>query len=419
MQRLCSPMRFDVLLQTLASQERLRTLVEQTAHLAESELLDSLVREFEQVCERYKSLSDFAAEASSHAVQVAPLSISVPDLPLCRVGQKSVSDETSADALRRQLEDVQRLIAEEVQRDWDTRAGEIRERITRLKVSQLILRQQLEAIEREERTEVSIQEQQIAPQFELRDDHRLYLYGIAAGDNETGRIVAYRVVDTEQSLLVCTHCGVKIVFAIVPHDRFPMTTTGTLLLGKEESFTLRSLHETTLNAIHVSERLVPFTCGTLVNGKHELLAFIERSSDEWKKRLRKELAHQRLRLRLYASDEAIGKTLGKQGKGRMSVKLLEKILKRERTLAETVHSTMQAIADSSSIESVVGISGGFSNDWKMILESSYSVADERRGEFFSAVRRLEREHNHRQLMFEIGGSGGRLAFVPAAHDSSV
>jgi hypothetical protein len=55
----------------------------------------------------------------------------------------------------------------------------------------------------------------------------------------------------------------------------------------------------------------------------------------------------------------------------------------------------------------------------MILESSYNVVSERRGEFFSTLRRLEREHNHGQLMFEVVGSGGRLARAREAHDISV
>jgi hypothetical protein len=410
-------MRFDVLLHTLASQKRLRSLVEQTRHLPEHELLDSLVREFEQVCERYKSLSDFAAEASSHSIHVAPQRISVPALPLGYSGAHGGSEEQNTESLRRQLEDVERLIAEEVQRDWDARAGEIRERITRLKISQLVLRQQLEAIMHTE--DVPVDQHNETPPVELSNDHRVYLYCVGADGSNTDAIIRCRNAGVDQSLLECTRRGLKVIFAIVSHDRFPMTTTGTLLLGKEESLKLRSLHEATVNALQVAESVVPFVCGTLVTGKHELLALIDSCADEWKKRLHHEGTSQQLMLRLYASDEVIGKTLGKQGKGRMNVKLLERILKRERALADTVHSALSAIAVSASIESVVGMSGGFSHDWKLILESSYTIASERRGELFAAVRRLEREHNHGQLLFELIGNGGRLTRARETHTISV
>jgi hypothetical protein len=410
-------MRFDVLLHTLASQKRLRSLVEQTRHLPEHELLDSLVREFEQVCERYKSLSDFAAEASSHSIHVAPQRISVPALPLGYSGAHRGSEEQDTESLRRQLEDVEHLIAEEVRRDWDSRAGEIRERIARLKISQMVLQQQLEAIVHTEDEPVGQNNE--PPPVELSDDHRVYLYCVGADRSNTDAFVRCRSAGVDQSLLECTRRGLKVIFAIVSHDRFPMTTTGTLLLGKEESVKLRSLHEATVNSLQVAECVVPFVCGTLVTGKHELLAMVDSCTDEWKKRLHNEHASQQLMLRLYASDEAIGKTFGKQRKGRMNVKLLETILKRERALADTVHNALSAIAVSASIESVVGISGGFSHDWKLILESSYTIASERRGECFSAVRSLEREHNHGQLLFELVGNGGRLTRVREAHTISV
>jgi hypothetical protein len=410
-------MRFDVLLHTLASHKRLRSLVEQTRHLPEHELLDSLVKEFEQVCERYKSLSDFAAEASSHSIHVAPQRISVPALPLGYSGAHRGSEEQNTESLRRQLEDVERLIAEEVRRDWDSRAGEIRERITRLKVSQLLLQRQLEAIVHTE--DEPVDQNNETPPVELSDDHRVYLYCVGADRSNTDAIVRCRIAGVDESLLECTRRGLKVTFAIVSHDHFPMTTTGTLLLGKEESVKLRSLHEATVNSLQVAEGVVPFVCGTLVTGKHELLAMVDSCTDEWRKRLHNEHTSQQLMLRLYASDEAIGKTFGKQRKGRMNVKLLETILKRERALADTVHNALSAIAVSSSIESVVGISGGFSHDWKLILESSYTIASERRGEFFSAVRSLEREHNHGQLLFEVVGNGGRLTRVREAHTISV
>jgi hypothetical protein len=55
------------------------------------------------------------------------------------------------------------------------------------------------------------------------------------------------------------------------------------------------------------------------------------------------------------------------------VKLLEKILQKEKKLAESIHEELASVAERSEIQSMVGLGSGSSDEWKLILQSTYLV----------------------------------------------
>ncbi len=414
-------MQFDVVLQTFARQERLRSLVERITDLPEAELLDSLVKEFEQVCERYKTLSDFAAAAAQRPLHLASVNLVVPEIesgfPETNPAESTVEEK---DELRRQLVDVERLIAYEVRRDWDVRAGEIQGRITRLKNSQSALRDQLSNMEQR-----SGNDNGHVPTLTLGDDLPLYLYGIAPAEEDKVSLVSLSIVGGND-VLVLTRGGMKIFLSVVAAEQFPMTTTGMLLLGKQESLQLRFAHEETVNRLRVTQRILPFQCGTLAQGESDLLSKLGGSNDDWKELLESVSSSKTVPLktvpsmtvRLFARDEFVGASLGLKMKAKIGVKSLEKILQQEHCLAEMVHQALGEIADESSLHSIINIANGFSQEWKQILESSYAIPESRSREFFSLVNELQQRQSCSRLMFEIDGEEKRLRLTPEAYDIS-
>ena len=471
-------MRLELLLERLAKHENIRLLVEQTTGLPSDELVESLVKEFEQVVERYKNLSDFARQArqlaanqtSGHPslreaarspsvlshessrtskkkvqgvalpqpLRIEPIKIDLPSIDL-KLTERSIAakraEEERKAQLRRELETIERMIHAEIERDWQNKAGEIHERIVRLKNSQQLLRKQLATIDSEleesEETHSSVTTQAPQPRLEISDDDIMYLHAVGFSQNtEDGSSINHvgdlKGIDGKNPVFIVEHAGCRFFVSKMQQDYLPVTKSGLLLLGNQEALHLRSVHEEILNRLKCEERHLPFEFGSLIRGKDEFFSKVESASQKLRVAIEAEGRANVWSLKLFALDSRAGKIASsqlpvtkarergretKRTSKRFDIKLLERILRQEQKIAETIHKTLTGCSVSSEVVSMISISNGTSEDWKLILHSSYEIATNDCSKFFSTIFDLQEEYRTMGIMFEVHGASERFSFA--------
>ena len=96
-----------------------------------------------------------------------------------------------------------------------------------------------------------------------------------------------------------------------------------------------------------------------------------------------------------------------QGK-KFDIKVLERILQREKKLAESVHAELSTAAQRSDVETIVGLGSGSSEDWKVILKASYDVPVRDINKFNRIVTDLQYHHLQYDLMLALTGKRDSL-----------
>lgn len=448
-------MHYEALIQRIAGDAGFRQVVESIGGLPDQELLDSLMMEFRQVVERYKCYGEYAKEAQaalvgSNAVSgtglvqetesetaerslfVAPIRIELPQLGIVtatplhhEVGREPLQSEAD---VRKELQEIEEMIHEEIDRDWKGKAGNVAERIIQLRNSQLLLKSRLAILEDgagELEPAVPDPEQHSLvdePAPLLRDEQTYYLYGIAsdqAGDLATQLNYAGGVgIDGKNSLFVhdCNNAG--LVLGTLDRESFTVATNGMLLLSKDEGMHLRAEHERIINRLRTSMVLIPFHAGVVANG--DSLVRGVGNLENLRQRIESEQEGVLWTVRAYAHDERMAdiisgkssakrKSDGERRRKRFDIKFLEKLLQYQKNLAREVHNVLSICSSTADVLSMIGLASGTSDDWKQVLHSTYTVVPENRLHFFIAIDRLTTQFTSQGVMFEVEGRNGRLS----------
>jgi hypothetical protein len=195
-----------------------------------------------------------------------------------------------------------------------------------------------------------------------------------------------------------------------------ISKSGVLLLGKQESIRLRGVHTSVLNGLRVHGILLPFEFGTVAVGKETLLSLIDEHLYDLRDAVDELLSTRRWSLTVSMLDSRLAQFVGSEspaerrererarpglyapsGIGRIDIKTLERVLSKEKKIAEGIHEEVRALASRSGIESMVGLDSGSSDDWKVILRAWYDVdpAD------IPSLNRLINDIQYRHFLFEL------------------
>jgi hypothetical protein len=196
-----------------------------------------------------------------------------------------------------------------------------------------------------------------------------------------------------------------------------------LLLNKQESIRLRGIHASIMNELRAHGTLQPFAFGTVMHGREQLLRRLDEAAGELRQAIETQLKTTWWDLSVYALDSRIAEFLTPEGmsgrrerdRGRESytigpagqkldIKSLEKILGKEKRLAEGIHEELSPIADRADVDMMVGFGSGSTDDWKLILRSSYELPLSRVQWFCRTLTELQYRHFIYELMLEFNGA---------------
>ncbi|MBX2992184.1 MAG: GvpL/GvpF family gas vesicle protein [Bacteroidetes bacterium] len=453
-------MRLEQLIDRLAKHKRLQALLADTSHLPVDNLVDTLVREFEYVIDRYSSWSEFAGQVRriesekvktpslSYSVaergstpatstgdpqllHIKPIKIEVPSIDVHEAARKLVAkreDETRKKHLRKQLDEAEHLIQSEIEKEWEAKSGDVQTRAEEFKTVQKVLRKPVvfrpPAEAKPQQPEVVMPS---PPDFS--DEDLLYLHGAALAEEttDTARIVpidAIQGIDASGPMFSFDVHGLRLYVSKLQKEELSVTRSGMLLLNKEGSLHYREEHEVIINRLRNEEMIVPFEFGTVVRGKEDLQRKAASLASALRPGISSEGKSSTWLVRLRAHDARVTKVISgvapatkvqergreeKRPSKRSDVKTLEKLLQHERTVAESIHALLTGVSLSSEVSLLVNIGNGTSEDWKTILEASYEIPIINRSKFFSDIVELQNEYRKAGLMFEVHGPSGRFS----------
>jgi hypothetical protein len=195
-----------------------------------------------------------------------------------------------------------------------------------------------------------------------------------------------------------------------------------LLLNKHESLELQGVHESILNDLRGHGLLLPLEFGTVARGKDQFFDIVDKNKDDLEEALDEIVKSTWWTVTASVLDGTIAGIVGTDvqtvGRDRsrdrasytsapqskkFDIKVLERILQREKKIAEAVHAELSAVAGRSDVETIVGLGSGSSEDWKVILKASYEVAKRNVGKFNRAVTDLQYHHLQYDLMLSLTG----------------
>ena len=237
-------------------------------------------------------------------------------------------------------------------------------------------------------------------------------------------------IDGREFAFAFDHGELRFFLSKINQNEMSVSRKGLLLLGKQESLQLRGTHEGILNELRGHGVVLPFEFGTVARGKDELHQLVERFHDEITGALDKLLATSWWTLSFYVQDARIAQLFGEPGskqervgrerertsfaalpqQKKYDVKHLEKILQKEKKLAESVHEELTRKAERAEVQSMVGLGSGSSDEWKLILQAVYLVPQPFLQRFSRAVTDLQYRHILFEPMFALTGDHDAFSF---------
>ncbi len=235
-------------------------------------------------------------------------------------------------------------------------------------------------------------------------------------------------IDSKEFAFAFDHDGMRFYLSRVPSS-FSVSKVGVLLLSKQESLEMRGVHESILNDLRLHGIVLPFDFGTLARGRDALLGRIEKHRDKLLDALDTMMATKWWTVSLFVLDAKMSQLVGKDetqvsrrtnerasyskvpATKKYDIKLLERMLSKEKKIAESVHEELKKVVVRSDVDMMVSLGSGSSEDWKQILKASYEAPAGQSGNLFRAITDLQYHYVMFDLMLSVSGDSVSFGFV--------
>ena len=270
--------------------------------------------------------------------------------------------------------------------------------------------------------------------YEFAGEDFVYLHGVAMiGPNEKIAakpfLLEEKGIEDQEFVFAFDYGGLRFYLSKINERTMNVSKTGIFLLSKQDSIRLRGVHESILNGLRAYGILLPFEFGSVALGKADLLSRIEGHLKHIKEALKELSTTTWWNLSVYALDGRIARFARPEGLtarredekkresydvpthvGKFDIKTLERILSKEKKIAESIHEEMQKVAERSDIDVMIGIESGFSDDWKIILKASYEIQGPNIQKLNRVLNHLQYQHFVYELMLSLSGNREKYSF---------
>ncbi len=270
--------------------------------------------------------------------------------------------------------------------------------------------------------------------YQFTDDDHVYLHAVVSiseGEEASEKpfMLEEKGIDGRNFAFALDYEGLRFYLSKFSPESMSVSKKGVLLLGKQETMQFQGVHESVLNDLRIHGTLLPFKFGTVARGKDRLLSMVDDHIDDIRESLAAIEDTKWWTLSLFVLDSRIEQLVGSQttprGREReqqrvgisqaalikkYDVKTLERILQKEKKIAEAIHEEMKKHAERSDVDVMVSLGSGSSDDWKLILKASYEVAQKNRPHFNRMVTDLQYHHMMFELMLALTGDVESYSF---------
>ncbi len=270
--------------------------------------------------------------------------------------------------------------------------------------------------------------------YPLEPEDVLYLHAVAQIPVEEKAapepfILEEKGFESKEFVFALDRGGLRFYLSRLTAKTTNVSKTGMFLLNRKESIHLRGTHYSILNDLRVYGLLLPFEFGSVALGIDDLHAKIDEHVYELRDGLEEIVATRWWEVCVYGLDQKMMEFVAPDGPtsqrgerdrrggdrsrttgSRIDIKTLERVLNKQKSLAEEIHHRLESLSSRSDVDMMVGLSSGSSDDWKPILRASYDVASPAIYRFNHAINDLQYHHLKYQLMFVLTGDREDYSF---------
>lgn len=273
-----------------------------------------------------------------------------------------------------------------------------------------------------------------AMDIQLYPSDWFYIYGFSYAPNSTGKGIPTRKlrlkgIDGATELFLIDYGDVRLYMNKLAEDAYALDTAGRPTLASQKANNFRVQHEKILNILRGEEVVVTLPFWTILQGREQIIKVIE---DHYVELLRALIdVHDAIDwdVEVFALDShmitlpdvaraAAGRSEMRResrhtvGKAK-DVKMLERLIFREKDLAQQIHSSLLLHALKSKVDYIVRLDAALMDDWKPILLARYTVGKEKRKPFCQTIIELESELAQYELMIKMTSPTTRFSFPTA------
>jgi hypothetical protein len=269
--------------------------------------------------------------------------------------------------------------------------------------------------------------------FEFGEDDHVYIHGIAMISPDEPQsskpfMLEEKGIDDRDFAFALDHRGLRFYLSKIHTRSSNVSKAGILLMNKQESIMMRGRHESILNELRAHGAMLPVEFGTVARGKEELLQKIDSHLSDLHLAVEDIARTTWWDVSVFALDTRAVKGLApesspRQGRersrpsysssttaGRSDVKTLDRILSKQKKIAEELHEELSAKAERSDVDMMISLGGGTSEDWKLILKASYEVTPSQLPAFNRVVTDIQYRHFPFDLMLAVAGEREPFSF---------
>ncbi len=413
---------FEELIEHMSRRDKIKSMLGEMVSIPVDELMTMLLDDFEAVLAR--RIEELGVDDSNDGQQMSPLRVLSPDQRAAEEGtakqdraarpapdRSKASEENAASTANTILDRLNKKLDEqEDSLDEDDDRTPVVLPTTRAEIPDARPRQRHPKIP-----------------YSLSESDHVYLHAVChIPEGEESSPLPFMLeekgIDQQTFAFAFDYHGLRLYMSTFLPAQMAISKTGVLLLGKQEGLQLRGVHQNILNELRIHGAILPFEFATIGLSRSEILHRLDRSWDTIEEAVDEIAATEWWTLDLQVLDARIAQLFADKstasGRSRerervsygklppaktTDIKSLEKILQKEKKIAENVHKTLDNIADRSDIDKIIGLTSGSSEDWKLILKASYEVPPSRLDQFNRAVIELQYDHMLFDLMFQIEG----------------
>ncbi len=264
------------------------------------------------------------------------------------------------------------------------------------------------------------------PQYDFAEDDVVYVHAVSAIPAEESPetkpfMLEEKGIDDKDFAFALDHRGLRIFLSKIRARAATISKSGILLMNKQESMTLRGRHEAILNELRGHGVLLPFEFGTVARGKDDLLEKLDSHLSDLHLAVEDMAGTSWWDVSVFALDARIAQMVAAEASprmqrersrprfasqsatGKVDIKTLERILNKQKKIAEAIRDELSAVAARSDVDMIVSLGGGTSEDWKQILKASFEVPPDRYPAFIRTVTDIQYRHFTADIMLAVSG----------------
>ena len=267
--------------------------------------------------------------------------------------------------------------------------------------------------------------------IEFKENDWFYILGFGYSPDSAGKGVPSRKlnskgVDRSNEIFLLDYGDIRFYMHRLTLSDYTLDKAKRPTMTSQKTRQYKRDHEKILNTFRGEEVLVTVPFWTIVQGLPKFLSIIENRYVELLRALVD--IHDAIEwdVEVFAFDEHIinlpsiteapaGRTVHREpkhvSKAGRDVKLIERVIIREKGLVQDIHNQLLLHASRAKIDHMIRLDNAFLDDWKSILAARYTVGKDKRKNFCKTILSLQKQLEEYDLMFRVTSPANRFALV--------